>query len=107
MSRDFPRKVLWNACFLGVFVASSLFAAGNTGKELYSKECAACHQQNAKGQGIYPPLVSLTKEQVVQKLKDYREGKGGDMKAIMEPYTKGKSDADFEALASYIVTLKK
>lgn len=109
MSRDFPRRALWSICFLGVFGASSLFAADNTakGKELYAKECAACHQQNAEGQGIYPPLASLSKEQIVQKLKGYREGKGGDMKAVMEPYAKGKSDADLEALASYIVRLKK
>jgi cytochrome c553 len=109
MPRNFPKRALWSTCFLGVLGASSVFAADNTakGKEIYAKECAACHQQNAKGQGIYPPLASLSKEQIVQKLKGYREGKGGDMKAVMEPYAKGKSDADLEALASYIVTLKK
>lgn len=109
MSKDIVKAVLWSLCCVGAFGVPSVFAAGDTqkGKDLYKKECVSCHQQNAQGQGIYPPLASLSKDQIVQKLKDYREGKGGDLKAIMEPYAKSKSDADFEALASYIGTLKK
>lgn len=88
-------------------LAGSLFAAD--GATLY-KKCAACH--GAKAEKMYlnkvPALSSLSKEEIAEALKGYKEGSLDKFKssAMMKPLAKGLSDEDIAALSEYIPTLK-
>ena len=88
-------------------LAGSLFAAD--GATLYNK-CKACH--GAKAEKMYlnkvPALSSLSKEEIAEALKGYKEGSLDKFKssAMMKPLAKGLSDDDIAALSEYIPTLK-
>jgi cytochrome c len=100
------KKAILAIATLGVV---SLMAAD--GAAIY-KKCAVCH--GADGKMVYagkvPAVTSLTKEQIIQHLNEYKEGTRNafGMGAVMSAQAKLniKSDADAEAVASYIETLK-
>ena len=84
------------ALVLGVSVASA--------DDLY-KPCAACHGPDGKmkAMNVAPPLAGQSKEDIMKKLKGYKDGSyGGAMKAVMAPQAAKLSDADIEALADKI-----
>lgn len=86
-------------------------AAAKDGVTLF-RTCAACHGQ--KAEKPYPPgknatpLTQLSKEQIVEALKNYKAGQrnlygmGAMMKGNMSPF----SESDMEKVAEYIQTLK-
>lgn len=79
---------------------SALAAAGET---KYKTVCAVCHGQNAEGMGNYPRLAGLTREEISNKLLDYRAGKQmGPLTAIMAASARDLTDAEIEALAAYL-----
>nr|WP_317404834.1 c-type cytochrome [uncultured Helicobacter sp.] len=76
--------------------------------ELLYARCASCHGKD--GKSVAPGSVgnvliaSLNKEQVIESLRGFRAGtlsRGGNS-VIMYMQTKHLSDADIEALATYI-----
>ncbi len=72
--------------------------------DLY-KACAACHGPDGKmkAMNVAPVLAGQSKEDIVKKLKGYKDGSyGGAMKAVMAPQAAKLSDADIEALADKI-----
>jgi cytochrome c553 len=70
------------------------------GKDLYSKNCQACHGESGQG-GIGPYLVG--KEDIVSSLQAYkRKETRGPQSAIMWPNAQQLSTADMEHLAEYI-----
>lgn len=80
--------------------ASAVVAAGES---KYRTVCAVCHGQNAEGMGNYPRLAGLTRDEISNKLMDYRAGKQmGPLTAIMAATAKDLTDADIEALAAYL-----
>jgi cytochrome c553 len=80
--------------------ASAVVAAGES---KYRTVCAVCHGQNAEGMGNYPRLAGLTRDEIRNKLMDYRAGKRmGPLTAIMAATAKDLTDADIEALAAYL-----
>lgn len=80
--------------------ASAVAAAGES---KYRTVCAVCHGQNAEGMGNYPRLAGLTRDEISNKLMDYRAGKQmGPLTAIMAATAKDLTDADIEALAAYL-----
>jgi len=101
------KKTLLTLALLG---ATSLMAAD--GATIY-KACAVCH--GADGKTVYagkvPAITSLTKDQIVAHLAEYKEGKRNafGMGAVMSAQAKLhiKTDADATAVADYIETLKK
>lgn len=96
--------------FIALFSAVGLFAAD--GATLY-KTCIACHGKD--GDKVPPgskatfTINSLSKEKIVEDLKGYKAGTLNQYKlgAQMKIYASKLSDADMEALANYIVSLKK
>ena len=81
--------------------ASSPAAAA--GESKYRTVCAVCHGQNAEGMGNYPHLAGLTRDEIRNKLLDYRAGKQmGPLTAIMAASARDLTDADIEALAAYL-----
>ncbi len=78
------------------------------GKELYAK-CAGCHGIDAKKKALNKSAVirDWNKEKIVSSLKGYKEGTyGANMKALMTNQVKNLSEDDFDALASYILSLE-
>jgi len=90
---------------LGLFTGS-LFAA--TGADVY-KACVACHGAKAEkvALGKSKVLATLSEAEIISDMKGYKAGTfGGQMKAIMIPQAKKLSDADIEAVAKDIQTIK-
>jgi cytochrome c553 len=91
--------------FLLSLFAGSLFASG---ADVY-KACQGCHGAKAEkiALGKSKVLASLSEAEVVSNMKGYKNGTfGGQMKAIMVPQAKKLSDADIEAVAAHIQTIK-
>lgn len=69
------------------------------------KPCAACHgpKGELKAMNVAPPLAGQSKEDILKKLKAYKDGTGGGaMKAVMAAQAAKLSDADMEKLADII-----
>ena len=72
--------------------------------DLY-KACAACHgaKGEMKAMNVAPVLAGQSKEDLLKKMKGYKDGSfGGAMKAVMAPQVAKLSDADLEKLADMI-----
>ncbi|QWA09445.1 c-type cytochrome [Sodalis ligni] len=73
----------------------------------YSQSCADCHGRKADRQafGKAPPLISLSRDQLVSGLTDRRDGKIETSGAEHQAKTT-LTDEDIQGLADYIQTLK-
>ena len=81
----------------------SLYKGGNLASGVPA--CAACHNPQGKGNepAAYPHLGGQNAEYVVKSLNDYRAGERGGPKAqIMIDIASRLTDAEIEAVASYI-----
>lgn len=68
--------------------------------------CTGCHGTNGATQGnALPPLAGQPKEQLLAALKDFKTGKRPA--TIMTQLTKGYTDEQLEALASYFAAQRK
>ncbi len=86
-------------------VSGSLFADGAA---IYNA-CKTCHGAKAEkvALGKSKVLASLSKDEIVKTMKGYKDGSyGGAMKAVMIPQVNKLSDADIEAVAQYVQTIK-
>jgi len=76
---------------------------------LYTK-CVACHGVDGKTKalGKSAVLAGQSKEEIATKLKGYKAGtiNVAGMGMLMQGQVKSMSDADIEAVATYIATLK-
>ncbi len=90
------------ALLLSLAGAISLFASDGAG--LY-KKCASCH--GAKGEkkalGKSAPIAGWDVAKTTGALKGYKDGSyGAAMKGLMKGQVTSLSDADIDALATYI-----
>ena len=70
---------------------------------LYAGRCASCHGETAEGVAGNPSLAKLSAADVQARLEAYRAGQAvGPKSAIMMPMAKNLSDAEIEALATYL-----
>lgn len=97
------RKIL-----LALLVVGATFSFAADGKALYGK-CIACHGAKAEkaglGKGKSP--ATMSKDEIVSSLKEYKVGKRNayGMGALMKGNVATYSDADIEAVATYIKSL--
>lgn len=78
-------------------------ALATAGESKYRTVCAVCHGPNAEGMGNYPRLAGLSRDEISNKLMDYRAGKQmGPLTAIMAASARDLTDAEIEALAAYL-----
>lgn len=95
---------------LSISAAFASYAMAADGATLYNS-CKACHgaQGQMKAMGKSKPLNTLTSDQIATDLKGYKAGKLNryGFGAAMKPHAAKLSDADIDALAKYIPTLKK
>ncbi|MBZ7986622.1 c-type cytochrome [Campylobacter canadensis] len=100
------KKIIYS-CLVASMLASGAYAAD--GATLF-KKCIACHGKDASK---VPPggevaSVTLSEQEIVEALKGYRAKTfGGKAKKTMEIQAAKLSDDDINALAAYIVSLKK
>lgn len=89
-------------CALGL--ASMLFAE----VPAVYKKCVTCHGADGKKVGVAPKAIAgLSKEEALNFLKGYKDKTIKTPKAnTMYIQVKNLSDADMDALADYIATLK-
>ena len=76
--------------------------------ELLFKSCASCHGQKAEKQalGKSQVIAGWDKEKTIQALNGYKDGSyGGVMKNIMKGQVATKTDAEIDALATFISNL--
>lgn len=66
--------------------------------------CFACHGPDGHSPGTMPSLDRLQKARIISDMKDF---KGGAPSTVMGRQAKGYSDAEIEAIADYIVSLRK
>jgi cytochrome c553 len=83
-------------------------AAGSAaGAAKYASSCASCHGAKGQGMGSFPKLAGLTADTVKSRMATYKAGKQvGPQSAVMMPLASMLSDADVDALAAHIATLK-
>ena len=82
-------------------------AEGLDGEVLY-KSCASCHGQKAEKEalGKSQVIAGWDKEKTIQALNGYKDGSyGGVMKNIMKGQVATKTDAEIDALATFISNL--
>jgi cytochrome c553 len=95
-------KKLMMASVAAVVLGLSTSAA--MADDLY-KPCAACHgaKGELKAMNVSPVLAGQSKEDLMKKIKGYKDGSyGGAMKPVMGAQVAKLSDADVEALADMI-----
>jgi len=84
-------------------------ATNVAGAEAYSK-CAGCHGADGKTKalGKSPVIAGQSKEDLVTKIKGYKAGtlNTAGMGTLMKGQVASMSDADIDAVAGYISTLK-
>jgi cytochrome c553 len=89
-------------------VVAKADAPTSDGKALYNR-CASCHGTHAEKSALNASqiIAGWEAEKTAAALKGYKDGTyGGKMKATMTGQASRLSDADIDALAAYIATLK-
>jgi cytochrome c len=82
-------------------------SAAVDGAAKFASLCINCHGANGQGMETFPKLAGLTAEIVKSRMADYKAGKQvGPQSAVMMPIASQLSDAEVEALANYIASLK-
>ena len=83
----------------------SLLAAD--GEAIY-KKCSACQKAEVKYANKVPALTSISKEDRIKALQDYKEGSNNafGMGKVMQLHAKNLSDEDMAAVSEYIEGLK-
>ncbi len=88
--------VLATAC---VYAASAQSPASPTLGRNLAAQCANCHGTNGKSVAEVPSLAGQSTAVIVQKMKDYRDGKLPA--SIMHQLAKGYSDEQVVLMADY------
>jgi cytochrome c553 len=84
-----------------------VFRAGNAGEQAMA--CAACHGPTGRGNPLagYPSIQGQHATYVAAQLRAYRSGtRAGDTSGTMQAVAARLSDADIDAVASYVQGLR-
>jgi len=76
------------------------------GKVLYSRNCFRCHGTDGAGSETFARVAGQQAGYVAQSLKRYRTGTGPRVNELMAANTKLLSDADINALAAYVASMR-
>ncbi|MBU0620973.1 MAG: cytochrome c4 [Gammaproteobacteria bacterium] len=70
--------------------------------------CSGCHNEDGSGTNKYPRLNGQNPVYVKNQLMNFKNGiRTNDAKSVMRAVAKRMNDAEIEAVAEYIVTLKE
>ena len=71
----------------------------------WAAACANCHGTNGKAQTGMEPLAGQTKDDLVRKMQDFKNGRRPA--TVMHQLAKGYTDEQIEAIAVYFAAQKK
>jgi cytochrome c len=100
---------------IGLAMTGSLFignvaTAADDGAALFNaKLCITCHGAEGKApiMPLYPKIAGQNEVYLLQQMKDIRDGKRTNgMSAAMKALTTNVKDAEFEAIAKWLASLK-
>jgi cytochrome subunit of sulfide dehydrogenase len=81
-------------------------AAAQDGR-LLAMSCMNCHGPGGKSRGEIPSINGKSEDFIKVAMTDFRDGKRtGASATVMPRIAKGYSDAEIDALAKYVATLK-
>ena len=96
-----------------ILAAAALVLAAGTAQaqqadgRVLALSCLNCHGPGGKSPGEIPSIAGKTEDFIKNALADFRDGKrSGPSATVMGRLAKGYSDAEIEAVAKYIATLK-
>src|SRR5438128_6170475 len=89
---------------LAVSAVTAAFAQDATQIRLLASNCANCHGTDGRSQGGMPGLIGEPKAKLVELLQDFKTGR--KPATIMHQISKGYTDAEIDALATYFSALK-
>lgn len=83
--------------------------AYNKGEMLFfSKGCSSCHGASAEGSSTYPRLANKNEKYLIQKLQDFKAGKGKTVsQEMMAQFAQKLSDKNIKDLAHFFAHHKK
>jgi cytochrome c553 len=76
------------------------------GQSYFGKVCFRCHGEKAMGDASVPRLAGQQPGYVVKSLKRYRDGTGERLEPVMAANTKLMTDAQIQAVAAYLASLR-
>ncbi|MGB0894395.1 MAG: c-type cytochrome [Parashewanella sp.] len=91
----------------GSAAGEKLFKAGDVSRGITS--CMACHGPKGKGMGLagFPAVASQQPDYLKSQLTKFRSGdRHNDLNGMMSDVAKKLTDADIDALAQYLASLK-
>jgi len=97
-------KATLAAAFIGLAGAAAAQTDPNLGRNL-AATCANCHGTDGRSLGGNEPLAGKPKEDLVKTLQDFKAGR--KPATIMHQLSKGFSDAQIEAIATYFSQQKR
>jgi cytochrome c553 len=105
------KKLTLATCTLAMCFTPLFAAEKANGEAIFKKYCVTCHGEKGEKHvaGKTAQISALPKDTIIQALKDYRSGKRSQhgMGQVMKSEVLKNTDAEINALAAYIVTLKK
>lgn len=78
--------------------------ASETARAL-AQNCFTCHGPNGKSPGAIPSLARLGAQRIASRLRDYKSG--AEPSTVMGRHARAYTDAEIEAVASYIAAANK
>lgn len=105
-------RVFKGLAIVSVVACCAAFGAPKSvdGAAMFNKYCKQCHGEKGEKHvaGKTAQISALPKETILKALKEYRSGKRSThgMGQVMKSEVLKNTDAELEALANYIVSLK-
>jgi cbb3-type cytochrome c oxidase subunit III len=87
------------------YKAPSNAALAKKGKDLYTQNCAECHEENGRGTQKYARVAGQQPGYLVTSLKGYRDGSAARLNRQMAVSIEGMTDADIAALVAYLSSM--
>jgi cytochrome c553 len=87
------------------FKPASNPALAKKGKELYTQNCAECHEDNGWGTQKYARVAGQQSAYLLTSLKGYRDGSAARINRQMAVSIEGMTDPDIAALVSYMSSM--
>jgi cytochrome c553 len=87
------------------YKAPSNAALAKKGKDLYTQNCAECHEENGRGTQKYARVAGQQPGYLVTSLKGYRDGSAARLNRQMAVSIEGMTDADIVALVAYLSSM--
>lgn len=92
--------------YAGMPVSPAGKTSSVAGGELYVKNCARCHGEQARGGDKFPRLAGQQQAYVVKSLTRYRNRSGERMDTLMLASTTFLKDPDIQALAIHLSAMR-